>query len=97
MNVFSPSSANFPLSRRGGPASVEAVRMDTGTDTRRLKRQKSPLSIRLKFYAYKTEIKADLDFIYAKSGHVPFKFKDPWDHAVTAEAVGTGDASRKIF
>lgn len=97
MDVFTPASANFPLSRRGGPASVEAVQMDMGTDTRRLKRQRSPLFLRLKFYAYKSEIQADLDFIYGKSGYAPFKFKDTWDHAVTAEAVGTGDGSRTIF
>lgn len=97
MDVFTPASANFPVSRMGGPASVVAVKMDAGTDTRRLKRQRSPLAIKLRFYAHKSEIQTDYDFIEAKSGHAPFKFKDPWYHAITAEAVGTGDGSRTIF
>lgn len=88
---------NFPVSRRGGPASVVAVQMDAGTDTRRLKRQRSPVCFRLKFFAQKADVKTDLDFVYGKSGHTPFKFKDPWNHAVTAEAVGTGDGSRTVF
>lgn len=97
MEVFSPVSLVYPFSRRGGIASTEAVRMDAETDTRRLKRQASPLLLALVLRGTKANVQTDFATISTQAGHTAFKFKDPWDHEVTLETVGTGNASRTVF
>lgn len=95
--VFTPVAHLWPLTRAGGIASTVAAKLDAGTDVRRLKRQASPVELSIRLGGKKSNLETDFAFVALKAGHTAFKFKDPWDYSVTAEAVGTGDASRTIF
>jgi len=97
LDVFAPTVQMYPFSRAGGLASTIAEKMDAGTDTRRLKRQASPVELGIRLGGTKSELATDVNWIETRAGHTAFKFKDPWDYSVTAEAVGTGNASRTIF
>ena len=97
LDVFTPTAQMYPFSRAGGLASTVAAKLDAGTDTRRLKRQASPVELGIRLGGTQSELTTDVDWIAVRAGHTAFKFKDPWNYSVTAEAVGTGDASRTIF